>query len=71
MPHPFHADILPHFRHRGAVRGVDQHYTHEAKGHDDEAGPEDGVQLANDLVNGQEGGDKVVNQHDSQPEVGI
>src|SRR5699024_6164926 len=45
---------------------------HDAKththGHDDEADAEDGVDLADDLVDGQEGGDGVVGQDEPQPE---
>ena len=48
---------------------------HDAKahthGHDDEADAEDGVDLADDLVDGQEGGDEVVGQDDPQPELGV
>src|SRR5699024_6673280 len=48
---------------------------HDAKahahGHDDEADAKDGVDLADDLVDGQEGGDEVVGQDDPQPELGV
>src|SRR5699024_12223612 len=40
-------------------------------GHDDEADAKDGVDLADDRVDGQEGGDEVVGQDDPQPELGV
>ena len=39
-----------------------------ANGHDDQADAEDGVDLADQLVDGQEGGDEVVDQDQDQPE---
>ena len=39
-----------------------------ADGHDDQADAEDGVDLADQLVDGQEGGDEVVDQDQDQPE---
>ena len=45
--------------------GADAH----ADGHDDQADAKDGIQFADDFVNGQEGGDEEVDEDDGQPEV--
>ena len=42
-----------------------------AQGHHDEADSEYGVNLADHLVNGHEGGDKVIDQNHGQPEPGV
>ena len=42
----------------------------DAHRHDDEADTEDGIDLADDLVDGEEGGDEVVHQDDDEPEKG-
>ena len=41
----------------------------DADGHDDQADTEDGVQLADDLINRQEGRDEEVSEHDGEPEI--
>ena len=52
------------------VVGVGHDAEADAHRHDDQADAEDGVNFADDLVDGQEGGDEVVGQNDPQPELG-
>ena len=53
----------------GHVRAAgDQRCAANADGHDDQADTKDGIELANDLVNGQEGRRKIVQKHNRQPE---
>ena len=51
----------------GVLR-LDKDTNGHANGHDDQADTEQGVNLADDLVDGDKGGDEIIRQHNNQPE---
>ena len=63
------AEVLPQLRHH--IVAGEEHGAGNAQSHDDQADAEDGVQLADDLVDGNEGGDHIVDHDDPQPEGGV
>ena len=58
-------EVTPDLR-NGVALGEDAQSN--AERHDDQADAEEGINLADDLVNGQEGCDEVVDQDQNQPE---
>ena len=60
------AEVAPDLR--DGVVGIDENADGNAYRHDNQADTEDGVHLTDDLVNGEERGDKVVDQDDDEPE---
>ena len=59
-------EVIPQFR--NLIGGIHHDTGAHTHGHDDEADAEDGIDLADDLVDGNEGGNEVVHQYNSQPE---
>ena len=55
---------------RNVITAQDDGSSH-AQGHDDEADTEYGINLADDLVDGNKGCDEIINQYHCQPEFGI
>ena len=49
------------------VGGVGEDTKNNAHSHDDQADAEQGIDLADDLINGKEGCDEIVDQNDDQP----
>ena len=56
---------------RNYIVGIDKDADADAHSHDDQADAKDGVDFADDLIDGQEGGDEVVSQDDPQPDLGV
>ena len=62
------AEVVPNFG-NGVLR-LDKDADGNAHSHDDQADAEQGIDFADDLIDRQECGDKVVHQHENQPEQG-
>ncbi|CCY05958.1 unknown [Eggerthella sp. CAG:1427] len=60
------AEVVPQLG-NGVLR-LDKDTDDHAHRHNDQADTKQGINLADDLVDGQEGGDEVIDQHDNQPE---
>ena len=60
------AKVIPDLR--DGVGGIGEDAEDDTDGHDDQADAKDGVDLANDGINGDKGCNKVVHQNDDEPE---
>ena len=59
-------EVIPDLR-NGVLR-LDKDAHGHADGHDDQADTKDRINLTDDLVNGNKGGDEIIHQDDNQPE---
>ena len=60
------AKVIPDLR--DGVGGIGEDAEDDTDGHDDQADAKDGVDLANDGINGDKGCNKVVHQNNDEPE---